>query len=45
MPEPGGDVLPLKAAHAQEMVALTNVAFPGFFGPPPIEWDLFSVCA
>jgi len=28
---PGRDVLPLTAAHAQEMVALTRVAFPGFF--------------
>src|SRR5271154_2050402 len=28
---PGRDVLPLTAAYAQEMVALTNVAFPGFF--------------
>lgn len=31
VPVPGCDVLPLNAAHAQEMVALTNVAFPGFF--------------
>lgn len=27
------EVLPLTAAHAHEMVALTNVAFPGFFRP------------
>jgi ribosomal protein S18 acetylase RimI-like enzyme len=33
IPAPGRDVLPLTAAHAQEMVALTNVAFPGFFRP------------
>jgi len=26
-----GDVVPLTAAHAEEMVALTDVAFPGFF--------------
>jgi hypothetical protein len=32
-PAPGRAVLPLAAAHAQEMVALTNVAFPGFFRP------------
>src|SRR6202034_656091 len=32
-PAPGRDVLPLAAAHAQEMVALTDVAFPGFFRP------------
>jgi ribosomal protein S18 acetylase RimI-like enzyme len=30
-PAPRREVLPLTAAHAQEMVALTNVAFPGFF--------------
>jgi ribosomal protein S18 acetylase RimI-like enzyme len=33
IPAPGRDVLPLTAAHAHEMVALTNVAFPGFFRP------------
>jgi ribosomal protein S18 acetylase RimI-like enzyme len=30
---PGRDVLALGPVHAQEMVALTNVAFPGFFRP------------
>jgi ribosomal protein S18 acetylase RimI-like enzyme len=30
---PGRGVLALTAAHAAEMVALTNVAFPGFFRP------------
>jgi ribosomal protein S18 acetylase RimI-like enzyme len=33
IPAAGRDVLPLTAAHAQEMVALTSVAFPGFFRP------------
>jgi ribosomal protein S18 acetylase RimI-like enzyme len=33
MSAPGRGVLPLSAAHAPEMVALTNVAFPGFFRP------------
>lgn len=27
------EVIPLTAAHAHEMVALTDVAFPGFFRP------------
>jgi len=31
MAAPGREVIPLSASHAQEMVALTNVAFPGFF--------------
>jgi ribosomal protein S18 acetylase RimI-like enzyme len=30
---PSRDVLPLSAAHAPEMVALTSLAFPGFFRP------------
>jgi ribosomal protein S18 acetylase RimI-like enzyme len=30
---PSREVLPLSAAHAPEMVALTNLAFPGFFRP------------
>jgi ribosomal protein S18 acetylase RimI-like enzyme len=30
---PSRELLPLGAAHAQEMVALTDVAFPGFFRP------------
>lgn len=30
---PSREVLPLSAAHAPEMVALTDVAFPGFFRP------------
>src|ERR1700678_3531868 len=33
MGAPSRELLPLSAAHAQEMVALTNVAFPGFFRP------------
>ncbi|HEY2589194.1 MAG TPA: GNAT family N-acetyltransferase [Tepidisphaeraceae bacterium] len=31
--EPTFDVCPLSAAHAAEMVALTDIAFPGFFRP------------
>lgn len=31
VPPPTHEVLPLGAAHAHEMVALTDVAFPGFF--------------
>jgi ribosomal protein S18 acetylase RimI-like enzyme len=33
MSAPSRELLPLSAAHAQEMVALTDVAFPGFFRP------------
>jgi len=38
---PGRDVLPLTAAHAPEMVALTNVAFPGFFRPATYRMGSF----
>jgi ribosomal protein S18 acetylase RimI-like enzyme len=38
---PGRDVLPLTATHAQEMVALTNVAFPGFFRPATYRMGSF----
>jgi len=41
IPAPGRDVLPLAAAHAQEMVALTNVAFPGFFRPATYRMGSF----
>jgi ribosomal protein S18 acetylase RimI-like enzyme len=41
MPAPGREVLPLSAAHAQEMVALTNVAFPGFFRPATYRMGSF----
>lgn len=41
LPAPGRDVLPLGAAHAQEMVALTNVAFPGFFRPATYRMGSF----
>jgi len=33
MSAPSRELLPLSAAHAQELVALTDVAFPGFFRP------------
>jgi ribosomal protein S18 acetylase RimI-like enzyme len=33
LPAPRREVLALTAAHAPEMVALTNLAFPGFFRP------------
>jgi len=32
-PEPGPGILPLTCAAAPEMVALTDIAFPGFFRP------------
>jgi ribosomal protein S18 acetylase RimI-like enzyme len=38
---PSRDVLPLGAAHAQEMVALTDVAFPGFFRPATYRMGSF----
>ena len=41
IPAPARDVLPLAAAHAQEMVALTNVAFPGFFRPATYRMGSF----
>jgi ribosomal protein S18 acetylase RimI-like enzyme len=41
IPAPGRDVLPLTAAHAPEMVALTNVAFPGFFRPATYRMGSF----
>jgi ribosomal protein S18 acetylase RimI-like enzyme len=41
IPSPVRDVLPLTAAHAQEMVALTNVAFPGFFRPATYRMGSF----
>jgi ribosomal protein S18 acetylase RimI-like enzyme len=41
IPAPGRDVLPLTAAHAQEMLALTNVAFPGFFRPATYRMGSF----
>jgi GNAT superfamily N-acetyltransferase len=41
IPAPGRDVLPLTAAHAQEMVALTNAAFPGFFRPATYRMGSF----
>jgi ribosomal protein S18 acetylase RimI-like enzyme len=37
----GRDVLPLTAAHAPEMVALTNVAFSGFFRPATYRMGSF----
>jgi ribosomal protein S18 acetylase RimI-like enzyme len=40
-PAPGRDVLPLTPAHAQQMVALTNVAFPGFFRPAAYRMGSF----
>ena len=41
VPPPGRDVLPLTAAHAAEMMALTNVAFPGFFRPATYRMGSF----
>jgi ribosomal protein S18 acetylase RimI-like enzyme len=41
IPAPRRDVLPLTAAHAQEMVALTNAAFPGFFRPATYRMGSF----
>ena len=41
IPAPRRDVLPLTAAHAQQMVALTNVAFPGFFRPATYRMGSF----
>jgi len=41
IPAPSRDVLPLTAAHAQEMVALTNAAFPGFFRPATYRMGSF----
>jgi ribosomal protein S18 acetylase RimI-like enzyme len=33
LPPPGAGIVPLSGANAAEMVALTDVAFPGFFRP------------
>jgi ribosomal protein S18 acetylase RimI-like enzyme len=33
LPPPGSDIVPLSGENAAEMVALTDVAFPGFFRP------------
>jgi GNAT superfamily N-acetyltransferase len=33
LPPPATDVIPLSGEHAADMVALTDVAFPGFFRP------------
>ena len=41
VPAPAREVLPLNAAHAQDMVALTNVAFPGFFRPATYRMGSF----
>jgi ribosomal protein S18 acetylase RimI-like enzyme len=41
IPKPGREVLSLTAAHALEMVALTNVAFPGFFRPATYRMGSF----
>jgi ribosomal protein S18 acetylase RimI-like enzyme len=41
IPAPDRDVLPLTAAHAQEMLALTRVAFPGFFRPATYRMGSF----
>lgn len=41
LPAPRRAVLSLTAAHAQEMVALTNVAFPGFFRPATYRMGSF----
>ena len=41
IPAPGRDVLALTAAHAQEMVALTDIAFPGFFRPATYRMGSF----
>jgi ribosomal protein S18 acetylase RimI-like enzyme len=30
-PEPASDIVPLSCTNAQQMVALTDIAFPGFF--------------
>jgi ribosomal protein S18 acetylase RimI-like enzyme len=38
---PRRDVLPLGAVHAQQMVALTNIAFPGFFRPATYRMGSF----
>jgi len=38
---PAREVLPLTAAHAQEMVALTGLAFPGFFRPATYRMGSF----
>ena len=38
---PGRDVLALGAGHAQDMVGLTNIAFPGFFRPATYRMGSF----
>ena len=44
LPPPSPEILPLTCAHAGEMVALTDVAFPGFFRPRTCEMgDYFGV--
>jgi ribosomal protein S18 acetylase RimI-like enzyme len=40
-PAPSREVLPLTAANAKEMVALTDVAFPGFFRPATYRMGSF----
>ncbi len=41
IPASGREVLALTATHAPEMVALTNVAFPGFFRPATYRMGSF----
>lgn len=41
IPEPTIDVCPLSAANAAEMVALTDIAFPGFFRPGTCEMGAY----
>jgi GNAT superfamily N-acetyltransferase len=45
VPAPDTAILSLTCAHANEMVALTDVAFPGFFRPRTCEMgDYFGMC-
>ena len=44
VPPPNPTILPLTCAHAADMVALTDIAFPGFFRPRTCEMgDYFGI--
>ncbi len=46
LPAPVPAIVPLDCTRAAEMVALTDVAFPGFFRPRTCEMgDYFGICA
>ena len=46
VPPPNSQILSLTCAHSTKMVALTDVAFPGFFRPGTCEMgDYYGICS